>query len=116
MSKIFELIAKDDEIDGCPSLKFDGVTMPFAIFLRRFKESMEHQGFHEVLRDDVEDVPIRPNAVLNRLAGLDRYNPPQPGDGAIADAYEKKKKAWGDKCQRVLGHLSVACQRKFRMM
>jgi len=103
MSKIFELIAKDDEVEGSPSLKFDGVTLPFAIFLRRFKDSMEHQGFHEVLRDDIEDLPIRPIAVLNRLAGTDLRNPPQPGDGAIADAYIKKKKAWDDKCQRVLG-------------
>jgi len=103
MSKIFELIAKDDEEEGCPPLKFDGMKLPFAIFLRKFKDSMEHQGFHEVLRGDAEDVPIRPVAVINRLAGIDVFNPPQPGDGAIADAYVKKKKIWDDKCQRVLG-------------
>ena len=103
MSRILELIAKDDEEEGCPPLKFDGETSCFAIFLRKFLLSMENQGFHDVLRNDPRDLPIRPNDVYHRLAGLDFYNPPQPGDGALADAYEKKDKIWSEKCQRVLG-------------
>lgn len=103
MSKIFELIAKDDEEEGCPPLKFDGIKSCFAIFLRKFLLSMENQGFHEVLRNNARDIPIRPDEVMDRLDGLDFDNPPQPGDAAIADAYEKKEKIWSEKCQRVLG-------------
>ena len=103
MSRIFELIAKDDEEEGCPSLKFNGVTSCFAIFFRKFLLSMKNQGFHEVLRLNPRDIPVRPNEVMDRLAGLNLNNPPQPGDGAIADAYEKKDKIWSEKCQRVLG-------------
>ena len=103
MNKFFELVAKDDEKEDGSPLKFDGVSMPFAIFLRKFKESMENQGFHEVFRGDNDDIPIRPIAVFHRLAGNDFYNPPQPGDQDIADAYENKKRIWDQKCQRVLG-------------
>jgi len=103
MSRIIELIAKDDEGEGCPPLKFDGETSCFAIFLRKFLLSMENQGFHDVLRNDPRDVPVRPNEVYHRLAGLNFYNPPQPGDGVLAEAYEKKDKIWSEKCQRVLG-------------
>ena len=59
-------------------------------------------GLGKVLRNDILDIPRRPNEAINRVFGVEGWDPPQPEDRREIDEFERKNEKWEAMCEKVL--------------
>ena len=84
------LIAVDDE---GKVLIFAGGQC-FARFYRMYLSFLRANGLGKVLIDDPIDIPIRPQAVIDRMTGVNVLVPPQPDDRRIYNDFKKEEDKW----------------------